>query len=124
MSRWMRSARLCGSWGRRWADAVAVTVAVKRPFRAKQMGHLCWSVVVVRGGVEPPTFRFSGGLASPDESTTGRVTRPYNALAALGVHDQPHVSTVVVSTALAGSAAMVMAWSGRTLHGPATGLKD
>src|SRR5215470_12911888 len=61
MSRWMRSARLCGSWGRRWADAVAVTVAVKRPFRAKQMGHLCWSVVVVRGGVEPPTFRFSGG---------------------------------------------------------------
>src|SRR5215468_1296840 len=101
MSRWMRSARLCGSWGRRCADAVAVTVAVKRPFRAKQMGHLCWSVVVVRGGVEPPTFRFSGDLASPDVSTTDGLIRPYDMRAVHGVQNQPHLSTAVVSTALA-----------------------
>jgi hypothetical protein len=59
---------------------------------------------VVRGGVEPPTFRFSEGLASPGESTTDRLTRPYDVLAALGVQDQPHVSTAVVSRALASPA--------------------
>jgi hypothetical protein len=31
---------------------------------------------VVRGGVEPPTFRFSGGFAGPGESTAGRLARP------------------------------------------------
>ena len=61
---------------------------------------------VVRGGVEPPTFRFSGGLDSPGESTTGRLTRSCNVLAALGVQDQPHVSTAVVSMALASSVAI------------------
>ena len=35
----------------------------------------CTAKLVVRGGVEPPTFRFSEGLASPGESTTGRLTR-------------------------------------------------
>jgi hypothetical protein len=50
-----------------------------------------------------PTFRFSGGLASPRESTKGRLSRPFEVLAALGVLNRPHVSTVVVSTALASS---------------------
>ena len=68
---------------------------------------------VVRGGVEPPTFRFSEGLASPGVSTTGRLTRPYEVLAALEVQDQPHVSTAVVSTALASSAAISSGWSAR-----------
>jgi hypothetical protein len=60
--------------------------------------------VVVRGGVEPPTFRFSGGFAGPGESTTGQLARPDGASAAPTVHDQPHVSTAVVSAALARSA--------------------
>src|SRR6516162_9545259 len=100
----MRSVRLCGSSGRRWADAVAVTVAVKRPICTLRTRHLRWSGVVVRGGVEPPTFRFSGGFASPGASTTGRLTRPYDALAPLEVQDHPHVSTAVVSKVLARSA--------------------
>ena len=53
--------------------------------------------LVVRGGVEPPTFRFSGGLASTGMSTTDRLIRPYDALAPLEVQDHPHVSTAVVS---------------------------
>ena len=32
----------------------------KRPLGTEQTRHLRWSEVVVRGGVEPPTFRFSG----------------------------------------------------------------
>jgi hypothetical protein len=58
-------------------------------------------VVVVRGGVEPPTFRFSGGLARPGQSTTAQLARPDGASAVPTVQDQPHVSTAVVSTALA-----------------------
>ena len=57
--------------------------------------------MAVRGGVEPPTFRFSGGFSSPRGSTTRRLTRPYDVRAVLGVQDQPHVSTAVVSTVLA-----------------------
>ncbi|MGA3155230.1 MAG: tyrosine-type recombinase/integrase [Streptosporangiaceae bacterium] len=44
-------------------EAVAVTVAVKRPVRTIPPGRLGWSDWVVRGGVEPPTFRFSGVLS-------------------------------------------------------------
>jgi hypothetical protein len=40
--------------------AVAVTVAVKRPRAIFASGPFGWSGVVGRGGVEPPTFRFSG----------------------------------------------------------------
>ena len=40
---------------------VAVTVAVKRLSRTNRPRRSGWSEVVVRGGVEPPTFRFSGG---------------------------------------------------------------
>jgi hypothetical protein len=71
------------------------------------------SGLVVRGGVEPPTFRFSGGLASPAESTTGRLSRPYDVRAVLGVQNQRHVSTAVVSTALASSAAVGTGAGGR-----------
>jgi len=53
-----RSARRSASWERRWANAVAVTVAVKGLACIEQTGHPRWSEVVVRGGVEPPTFRF------------------------------------------------------------------
>ena len=33
-------------------------------------------VRVVRGGVEPPTFRFSAGFAGPDRSSPGHLTWP------------------------------------------------
>jgi hypothetical protein len=56
----MRSARRWASSGRRSDDAVAVSVAVKRPVCTKRPGHFRWSVVVVRGRIELPTFRFSG----------------------------------------------------------------
>jgi hypothetical protein len=49
------------------------------------------------------SVRFSGGLASPGVSTTGRVTRPYGVPTPLKVHDHPHVSTAVVSKLLARS---------------------
>jgi len=70
---------------------------------AKKCRH-CRRSEVVRGGVEPPTFRFSGGLASPGVSTTGRLTRPYDELVLASVQDQPQVSTAAVSKALARSA--------------------
>ena len=59
---------------------------------------------MVRSGIEPPAFRFSEGLACPRGSTTGRRTGPSGALALLVIHDQPYVSTAVVSKALARSA--------------------
>jgi hypothetical protein len=55
---------------------------------------------VVRGGVEPPTFRFSEGLAGPGRSTRVRPTGPDDVLAPFGVRDQPQISTVVVSKEL------------------------
>ena len=39
---------------------VAVTVAVKRAGPTNSPRRSAWSEVVVRGGIEPPTFRFSG----------------------------------------------------------------
>jgi hypothetical protein len=50
------------------------------------------------------SFRFSGGFAGPGESITGWLTRPYDALALLGVQGLPQASTAVVSRALARSA--------------------
>jgi hypothetical protein len=45
---------------------------------------IAWSEVVVRGGVEPPTFRFSGGFAGPGESSAVRLTRQSAALTVSG----------------------------------------
>ena len=45
----------------RWDDTVAVSVAVNRRIGIRRAEHRPRSEVVVRGGVEPPTFRFSGG---------------------------------------------------------------
>lgn len=39
----------------------AEAVAVKKPGTENGSGLFGWSDVVGRGGVEPPTFRFSGG---------------------------------------------------------------
>ena len=61
-----------------------------------------WSLVV-RGGVEPPTFRFSAGCAGPGRSIAGRLTGPTAALAPFGIQGRPHVSTAFVSKALARS---------------------
>jgi hypothetical protein len=63
--------------------------------------HLSWSELVVRGRVELPTFRFSGECPGPHEFTTVRLIRPDDLLGHLGVHERPHVSTTVVSIALA-----------------------
>jgi hypothetical protein len=80
-----------------WADAVAVTVAVNRRIGTVRARYRPSSEVVVRGGVEPPTFRFSGGLARPAESIAGCLSGPNEALALLGVHVQRHGSAAVVS---------------------------
>jgi len=75
---------------------------------------IAWSEVVVRGGVELPTFRFSEGFAGPGRSIRVRPTGPDDALATFGVREQPHISTVVVSKALARSADGKKAdWRGR-----------
>jgi hypothetical protein len=55
-------------------------------------------------GLASAPIRFSGGFAGPERSITGRLTGPVAALAPSGIQDQPHVSTAVVSKALAGSA--------------------
>jgi len=60
--------------------------------------------LVVRGRIELPTFRFSGGFAGLGQSTTVQLTGPYDALAPVGVQNRPHVSGTVVSKALARSA--------------------
>ena len=57
-----------------------------------------------QGQARTTELPLSGGFACPRGSTTGRLTGPSCALALLGVHDQPHVSTAVVSKALARSA--------------------
>jgi hypothetical protein len=59
--------------------------------------------VVVRGGVEPPTFRFSGGFGSSGKSTAVRLTRSYGTATACVVQDQPHASRIAVSGRLARS---------------------
>ena len=72
-----------GRLGRCSADAVAVTVAVKRGATGEPRYRPCWSKLVVRGRVELPTFRFSGGrsyrlsyltLLGPND--TGAATPP------------------------------------------------
>src|SRR5580693_3839039 len=57
--------------------------------------------MVVRGGVEPPTFRFSGGFAGPGWSSAGRLTGANAAVCLLAVQDQLQVSRAVVSEVLA-----------------------
>jgi hypothetical protein len=48
--------------------------------------------------------RLQGGFASPRGSTVGHLSRPYALMAARGVPVRRHVSTTVVSAALAGEA--------------------
>jgi hypothetical protein len=50
---------------------------------AKKCRH-CRRSEVVRGGVEPPTFRFSEGFAGPGQSITVRFTRPYGTAITCG----------------------------------------
>ena len=47
------------------------------------------------------TFRFSEGFAGPHESITVQLNRRNDVRGHYGVQDRPHVSTTVVSTALA-----------------------
>ena len=60
-----RSSRACGR-SRRHLCPSRQRFALAKPLarwdsKEDQQRHLRWSEVVVRGGVEPPTFRFSGG---------------------------------------------------------------
>jgi hypothetical protein len=41
------------------------------PSHARRPGYIAWSELVVRGGVEPPTFRFSGGRSYQLSYLTG-----------------------------------------------------
>ena len=59
------------------------------------------------------SVQFSGGLAGPGESAAGSPSAPYEAAGPPGVHGQRHVSTAVVSTALARSAVPTCAGSCR-----------
>lgn len=63
------------------------------------------SELAVRDGVGPPSFRFSGGLAGPGRSIPGCLSGPFVALATRSVQVHRRVSTAVVSTVLARSAA-------------------
>jgi hypothetical protein len=58
-------------------------------------------MTVVRGRIELPTFRFSGGCAGPGQSTIGRLSCQDGAPLLVGVQDRRNISTVVVSTLLA-----------------------
>ena len=49
------------AWKADSTQTVAVSVAVNRPDWSDPPERFAWSDWVVRGGVEPPTFRFSGG---------------------------------------------------------------
>src|SRR5262245_35920206 len=53
------------------------------PFRLPQLAKLAdyTANLVVRGGIEPPAFRFSAGFPGPGWPMTGCLTRPYAALA-------------------------------------------
>jgi hypothetical protein len=88
--------------------------------RQDQPVRLRWSEVVVRGRIELPTFRFSEGFAGPGRSITGRLTGRTAALGPFGIQDRPHVSTAVVSNALARSANGES--SGRWVSGASCGL--
>src|SRR6266487_5186031 len=57
--------------------------------------------LVVRGGIEPPAFRFSAGFVGPGKSITGGLTRSDDMLAPLGIRGSLHASAAVVSKALA-----------------------
>ena len=48
-------------WGVKWTKTE--TARLRNAPATIMDGSLCWSDVVVRGGVEPPTFRFSGALS-------------------------------------------------------------
>ena len=56
---------------------------------------------VAWGREEAVAVRFSGERPGPRESTAVRLIRPDDLLGHLGVQDRPHLSTAVVSTALA-----------------------
>jgi hypothetical protein len=62
-----------------------------------------WSDRVVWGGVEPPTFRFSGGFADPGASAVVPMSWWSPVSAVLSCQRRLYPSSDVVSTALAGS---------------------
>lgn len=63
--------------------------------------HLMQVYAVVRSGIEPPTFRFSGGLAGPLTSVAAHLSTPHAELALSGIRARHLVSVAVVSAALA-----------------------
>jgi hypothetical protein len=67
-----------------------------RPNSAVQQASLA-----AETSAEQSAFRFSGERPGPRESTTVRLSRPDGMIGQLGVQDRLHVSTTVVSTALA-----------------------
>ena len=60
-------------------------------------------------------IRFSGECPRPRESTAVRLIRPDDLLGHLGVQDRPHVSTAVVSTALAAGVSDLLRMAGELL---------
>ena len=90
------------------------TPAAPCPIRSFLAATTCGAATDCHGRVTPArrtqtTFRFSGERPRPHESTRVHLIRPDDLLGHPGVQDRPHVSTTVVSTALA--ADLCIRWS-------------
>jgi len=86
-----------------WADIPGLSVRDRRcPVAWQQYWQQSLVLATVAAlAVSVPTVRFSEGFPRPHKSTTVRLSRPEDVSGHLGVHGRPHVSTAVVSTALA-----------------------
>jgi hypothetical protein len=76
----------------------APSVRPKRSQARKLVGHRLSQTTSIPA---PAGVRFSGECPGPRESTADYLSRPDDLLRHLGVQDRLHVSTTVVSTALA-----------------------
>lgn len=76
-----RLANLFGHEVRQMARALSalLSLKIKKAPNDSRSGHSCCSITVVRGGVEPPTFRFSGGRSYRLSYLTSVVTGTYQS---------------------------------------------
>jgi hypothetical protein len=117
------AAQRVGVWHRRVSGAPRCELSAARSLVVVEAGHpfgrslleaftvgcvavllCCTACGPCRAGHTCLSFRFSEGFSGPCRSIIGRLTGPYDLVAASGVQDHTHVSTAVVSTALARSA--------------------
>ena len=92
---------------RRAAPTAPEAVVRSRLYLRRLLGKTLAGPRLVRRALN---VRFSGGFAGPDESITGHLSRPYDALGPLAVRIDRHASTAVVSTKLAARLAVPAAF--------------